>query len=237
MPTIVPCAPNAGGGRRPRAINQRSVQFAPVTHPIRPARLAALLTGALLVMLLPAVVVAHAELDTSTPADGATVPSPFVGPIVLDFTEALADGSEADLLGPAGGAGASAEVDLAGARMTFEFAAALDPGEYEVRWTGVALDGHVDRGTFGFTVAPALPTPEPTPEPTPTPAASVTAPAETPAPATVEPSVPPGPSPSVDGGETAGSADVLLPIIVALLVVGAGAVYLLTRRNRPGTPG
>jgi methionine-rich copper-binding protein CopC len=237
LATIVPCAPNAGGGRRPRTINQRSVQFAPVTHPILPARLAALLTGALLVMLLPAVVVAHAELDTSTPADGATVPSPFVGPIVLDFTEALADGSEADLLGPDGATVSSAEVDQAGARMTFEFAAALDPGEYEVRWTGVALDGHVDRGTFGFTVAPAPPTPAPTPEPTPTPAASVTAPAETPTPATAQPTASPTPSPTVDGGEVADTGDVLLPIIVALLVVGAGAVYLLTRRNRPGMPG
>ena len=218
-------------------IDRRSVQFAPVTHPIRTGRLAALLTGALLVMLHPVVVVAHAELATSTPADGATVPSPFEGPIILDFTEALADGSEADLLGPDGATIASAEVDQAGARMTFEFAAALDPGEYEVRWTGVALDGHVDRGTFGFTVAPAPPTPEPTPEPTPTPAASGTAPAETPAPATVAPSASPSPSPSDDGGETAGTADVLLPIIVALLVVGAGAVYLLTRRNRPGMPG
>ncbi|MEX1169294.1 MAG: copper resistance protein CopC [Chloroflexota bacterium] len=207
-----------------------------MTHPIRPGRLAALLTGALLVMLLPAVVVAHAELDTSTPAEGATVPSPFEGPIVLDFTEALADGSEADLLGPDGETVASADVDRAGARMTFELDAALDPGEYEVRWTGVALDGHVDRGTFGFTVAPAPPTPEPTPEPTPSPAASVTAPAETLAPATVEPLASPSPSPSVDGGETAGTGDVVLPIIVALLVVGAGAVYLLTRRNRPGMP-
>jgi hypothetical protein len=188
-------------------------------------------------MLLPAVVIAHAELDTSTPAEGATVPSPFVGPIVLDFTEALADGSEADLLGPDGAAVASAEVDQAGARMTFEFAAALDPGEYEVRWTGVALDGHVDRGTFGFTVAPGPPTPEPTPEPTPTPAAPVTAPAETPAEATVQPSASPTASPPVDGSESADTGEVLIPIIVALLVVGAGAAYLLTRRNRPGTPG
>ena len=203
---------------------------------IRARTTAALIAGALLVTMLPAVVVAHAELETSTPADGATVESPFDGPIVLDFTEALADGSEADLLGPDGAAVVAAAVDGPGAQMTFELDAALDPGVYEVRWTGVALDGHVDRGTFEFRVAPAPPMPEPTPEPTPAPETSASAAPETPPPATPEPSVAPAPSPTVDDG-AAGTADVLLPIIVALLVVGAGAVYLLTRRNRPTLPG
>jgi methionine-rich copper-binding protein CopC len=183
-----------------------------------------------LVALLPAVVAAHAELETSAPADGATVESPFEGPIVLDFTEVLADGSGADLLGPGGAAVASAAVDGPGARMSFELDVALAPGEYEVRWTGVALDGHVDRGTFGFTVAPAAPTPTPTPEPTPTPAASASAAGETPSPATAEPSVSPSPSP---GGGVDATGDMLLPIIVVVLVAAAGAAYLLTRRNRP----
>jgi methionine-rich copper-binding protein CopC len=214
-----------------------SVQFAPVTHLTRARTARALFAGALLVSMLPAVAVAHAELETSTPADGTTVESPFDGPIVLDFTEALADGSEADLLGPDGAAVATAAVDGPGAQMTFELDAALDPGVYEVRWTGVALDGHVDRGTFEFTVAPAPPTPEPTPEPTPTPEASATAAPATSAPATPEPSTAPTPSPTVDDGSASGTADVLVPIIVVLVVAGAGAVYLLTRRNRPTEPG
>jgi methionine-rich copper-binding protein CopC len=207
-----------------------------VTHPIRARRAAALLAGALLVAMLPAVVVAHAELETSVPADGATVDSPFDGPIVLDFTEALADGSEADLLGPAGTSVASATVDGPGAQMTFELDAALEPGDYEVRWTGVALDGHVDRGTVQFTVAPVPQTPEPTPEPTPTAEASTTAVPTTASPITAAPSVAPTP-PSEDGGSDAGAGDVLLPIIVVVLVAGAGAAYLLTRRNRPAAPG
>jgi methionine-rich copper-binding protein CopC len=212
-----------------------------VTHLIRARIAPALIAGALLVSLIPAIVVAHAELETSTPADGATVDSPFDGPIVLDFTEALADGSEADLRGPGGAIVATADVDRPGARMTFEFNAPLDPGDYEVRWTGIALDGHVDRGTFEFTVAPAPLTPEPTPGPTPTPeptpAASATAAPATSTPATAGPSEAPSPSPSPDGGTATGTADVLLPIIVALVVTGAGAVYLLTRRNRPTPAG
>jgi methionine-rich copper-binding protein CopC len=221
---------------RARAIDQAPVQFAPVTHHTLARGLASLIAGALLVAMLPAIVLAHAELETSTPADGAAVESPFDGPIVLDFTEALASGSEADLLGPDGAVVATADVDGPGARMTFKFDAPLDPGDYEVRWTGIALDGHVDRGTFGFTVTPSPP-PEPTPEPTPTPAASASEAPASSAPATAEPSEAPSPSPSPGSGAATGTGDVLLPIIVALIVVGVGGVYLLTRRNRPTQPG
>ena len=194
-----------------------------------------LLAGLLAGLLVPVGVLAHAELETSRPADGATVESPFVGPILLTFTEAMSTGSEAELRGPTDAIVASATVDGPGATMTFTLEGALDPGEYEVRWTSVADDGHVERGTFGFTVAPAPPTPEPTPEPTPSPSAAPTAAPSSPPPS-VEPSASASPSPTADGSGTAGTGDVLLPIIVALLAVGAGAVYLLTRRNRPTQP-
>ena len=45
------------------------------------------------------------------------------------------------------------------------------------------------------------------------------------------------PSPSGDVSPTSGSSDVLLPIIVALILLGGGAAYLLNRRNRPIEPG
>lgn len=207
-----------------------------MTNPSHTARLAGLIAGALLAITIPAVVIAHTELETSTPADASTVESRFEGPVVLTFTETLADGSEADLIGPDGAAVASAAVDGPDATMTFTLTAPLDRGQYEVRWTGVGEDGHVERGTLGFTVAPAPPTPEPTPELAATASASPTAAAETLPPATVEPSVSASPSPSVDGSGASGGGDVILPIIVALLVVGAGGVYLLTRRNRPTLP-
>ncbi len=198
-------------------------------------RAGALLVAILASLLAPIAASAHAELDTSTPGDGATVESPFVGPVVLKFTEAMSAASEAELRGPGDATVASATVDGPGATMTFTLDGALDPGEYEVRWTSVADDGHVERGTFGFTVTPAPPTPEPTPEPTPSSSAAPTA-APSSAPPSVEPSASASPSPTVDGNGTTGTGDVLLPIIVALVVVGAGAVYLLTRRNRPTLP-
>jgi hypothetical protein len=46
----------------------------------------------------------------------------------------------------------------------------------------------------------------------------------------------PSPSPSSflgENGADTGSGDVILPIAVAAIVAGAGAVYLLGRRNRP----
>jgi methionine-rich copper-binding protein CopC len=176
-------------------------------------------------LAVPASVAAHAELESSRPADGASVPSTFEGPILMTFTEALADGSKADLVAADGSVVASATVDGPAATMTITLAASLAPGTYEVQWVGVADDGHLERGTFSFTVEAPVATPsatvEPTPEPSTTPEPTFAASA-TPAPSA-------GPTP--DASETAGTGDVLLPIVAGLLVVAAGGAYLLTRRR------
>jgi hypothetical protein len=116
--------------------------------------------------------------------------------------------------------------------MVFELEAPLEPGDYVIEWTGVAVDGHVERDTVAFTVAPA-PTPEPSPSPTPTPEPSASAPPASPS---AEPSAsatpPPGPTPS-GTVDPSGEGDVVLPIVVGLLVVALGGAYLLTRRGRP----
>lgn len=208
------------------------------------ALLACLVIGSLLVLSLPAAVAAHAELETSTPADGATVPSPFDGPIVLRFSATLADGSKADLLDPDGATIASATVDGSGATMTFTLDTALAAGSYEVKWTSVAEDTDVARGTISFTVAPAPPTASPSAPPTTAPTASATpTPSAAAAPtASAEPASTASPAPSAEppgtgDASSGGGGDIVLPIIVALIVVGAGAVYLLSRRNRPTTSG
>jgi methionine-rich copper-binding protein CopC len=192
---------------------------------------------ALLVILFPAVAAGHSELESSRPADGATVPSPFDGPIVLSFSATLASGSKADLLGPDGAKLASATVDGPGATMTIPLEAALAAGSYEVKGVSVADDGDLLRGTLTFTVAAAPPTASPRSSPTPasTPSAAATSPS-------AEPSIAESPSAASPGASATGNAstsggDVVLPIVVALIVVGGGAVYLLGRRNRPTTPG
>lgn len=202
------------------------------TYRIRPS-FACLALGALLVVLSPATVAAHTELERATPADGSTVPGPFEGPIRLEFSEELADGSKAELQDDGGGAIADAIVDGPAMTMQFELDVPLGPGDYEIEWTGVAVDGHVERGTVSFTVAPAPPTPEPTPSPAPTPVPSASVAPATPSPEPT-PSASPEPSPTPpDTVGTSGAGDVLIPIVVALLVVAVGAAYLLSRRGRP----
>ena len=203
---------------------------------IRARRAGALAHAAVLAaLLLPGFVVAHAELETPSPADKSTVSEPLAV-VSGTFTEAMArDGSSLVVKLADGTTVAEGSVDPTDdTRMVATPATPLGSGSYSVEWTAVAKDGHVERGTWTFTVAVA-PTPSPTPFPTPTPTAAATAaPTLSPTPA-VAPSPSAGPTPaSSAGGETTGSGgDVILPIVLALVVLGAGAAYLLTRRSRP----
>lgn len=192
-------------------------------------QIAAFVLGLLLAMVSVTSVAAHAELETASPADGATVAGPFAGPIVLTFSAVLAEGSKADLLDTGGGEIASAVVDRPGAKMTINLETPLGPDGYEVKWVSVGEDGDLERGTIFFTVAAAPPTPEPTSSPTPTPVPSASAtPSSEPTPSA---SSAPSATPATVGSASTG--DVLIPIIVGLVVVAIGAAYLLRRRGRP----
>jgi copper resistance protein C len=191
---------------------------------------AGLVAGCLAVLLVPGLVAAHSELVSADPAANATVPSPYTGPIVLTFSEHLATGSKADLVDASGATVAAATVDPNAKTMTFKLTAPLAPGGYQVKWVSIADDGDVLRQPIvPFTVAAASTSTSPS--------ASATASAEPSASATAAtttvPSAAPTPSPSADTGGSSGGSDVIVPIIVALIVLGAGAAYLLTRRNRP----
>jgi copper resistance protein C len=181
-------------------------------------------------LILPASVLADADLDVATPADGATVEG-IPSSIEATFTQALdAEGSTlrlrdaADVLMAEGGVDADDDQ-----RMVIDPVPALAPGTYVVRWTTLSKDDtHVQRGTWSFTV-----TAEPSPEPTPS--AVVTDPPTTDP--SVEPTLAPttGPSPSPSGDEDPAASegdDVLLPIIAALAIVAIAGAVLLSRRGR-----
>ena len=188
------------------------------------------LFGALLALaaLLPAAVLAHAELDTVDPADGSTVE---LAPteIVMTFTPDV-DEAQSSIVVVTGGTevASGGEVDPAEPRTMTLALPPLEPGTYEVRWTTFsAEDGEgPERGvtTFTFTPPPPTPTPAPTPEPSATPA-------PTPAPT---PTASPAPSPSADTMPTTSPVDVLLPIIVAVLVIAGLAFWLMRRRSGAG---
>jgi methionine-rich copper-binding protein CopC len=200
---------------------------------VRPYRAASLLAAVALVVLLPSIVVAHAELDTPTPADKSTVTQP-VTVVSGTFTQRVkTDGSSLVVKRVGGGTVATGGVDPSDDRtMVATPATALGSGSYRVEWTTISLDdGELARGTWTFVVDVA-PTPSPTPLPTPTPTAAQP-PSPTAGPATPPATSRPTPVPSAGGDTTGSGSDVILPIVLALVVLGGGAAYLLTRRNRP----
>ncbi len=202
-------------------------------NPIR--RVATLvLVASMAGFLVPGLVFAHAELDTPTPADKSTVTTP-VTEVSGTFTQRIkADGSTLVVKRVGGGTVAEGGADPADDhRMVATPTSPLESGSYQVEWTtNSAEDKEVARGTWSFTVAVAAPSP--------TPAVTAAASAVPTAAVTAAPSVAASslatPAPSADGSSAGSGSDVILPIIIALIVLGAGAAYLLSRRNRPPDP-
>ncbi|HEY6570805.1 MAG TPA: copper resistance protein CopC, partial [Candidatus Limnocylindrales bacterium] len=200
---------------------------------VRPSLIGALLAIVAL-GLAAGTALAHAELDTADPADGAVLDTPPTT-IRLTFTERL-DASKSSfrlLLGDDNlGVG-----EVAGPRAMTLDGLTLGPGKYLIKWTSASADdGDIERGQLTFKVeeppasvepsdSPA-PTPEPSGEPTPSPTVSPTEndvitpePSVTEAPPVTPSPVPPTPAPSAAPTEPAAStSDVLLPIVVGLLL-------------------
>jgi methionine-rich copper-binding protein CopC len=195
--------------------------------------LAALLLALGVFVACPAVAAAHAEFERSTPEDGETVQgSPSV--IRAFFSEELADGSEMALVDETGATIATGTIDPADpTRMRID-PPDLEPGDYEVQWKAFADDGHLETDTFTFTVSAPVTPPPSLPA---TPSGVVSAPPSgSAAPGASAPSTP-GPT---EGQPTppenaAGTNDVLLPIVAAVVIIGVLGGYLLMRR-RPALP-
>jgi methionine-rich copper-binding protein CopC len=150
---------------------------------------------------------AHSELVSSIPAAGATVdPSPRA-PIVLSFSEALATGSKADIVGPDGATAGTAAIDPSdNTKLSWTPTAPLASGSWTIRWTSVATDGDVLRGTIPFGVAAASAAP------------------------TAAPSATPGASPAPVDASTPG-AGAVVPVIAALVVIAVLGLVLLRGRR------
>src|SRR5262245_53976949 len=205
-------------------------------HVLRRSVMTAVVIGTTLLVALPAVVVAHAELVSSRPADGDIVEG-TPSTIRADFSEALAEGSEMALLDGSGTSIATGGIDPANnTRMRID-PPELEPGDYEVQWKSFADDGHLETGTFTFTVtAPVTPPPSAPP----TPSSPVSAPPSTSA-APESPGASASVAPSPTEGEptppdnVASTSDVLLTIVAAIVLVALLGGYLLLRR-RPSQP-
>jgi methionine-rich copper-binding protein CopC len=200
----------------------------------RGARAAGFVVAVLLAALaLPLVALAHAELESASPPDGAVLDSPPTE-IVLTFTEALnVPKSHMELIGPDGKQVAAGVVDPDNEKSERNVPPELAPGAYEIRSTAVAAhDGALKREVLTFTIT--APSPTPTEPPTPAPSASATpSPSPSASPSAV-PSAAPSAAPSAGGDSTASTGDVLLPIIAALVVVLLLGAMLVRSRSRGG---
>ena len=112
------------------------------------------LVFALALALQTGAALAHTALESSTPAQDATVTAPEA--LTLTFSETVslaftgitlkaADGSEM----------ATGEATLnpdTGSILTVPLAAPLPPGSYTVEWHALSEDGHKVHGTYAFTV-------------------------------------------------------------------------------------
>jgi methionine-rich copper-binding protein CopC len=179
-------------------------------------------------LALPLVALAHAELESASPPDGAVLESPPTE-IVLTFTEALnVPKSHMELIGPDGTQVANGVVDPDNEKSMRIDPPELAPGAYEIRSTAVAAhDGALKREVLTFTITAPSPTPSPStsaPPPSAAPSASPSA----------SPSAVPSPTPSAGGDSTASTGDVLLPIIAALVVVLLLGAMLVRSRSRGG---
>lgn len=196
--------------------------------PVRMSTVRAALGASLLLsILLPAVAFAHAELETAVPAPGAALET-APEEVVLTFNGPLVVGRSFFLLRLDGADVGRGEVDPADPRTMRLPVSVLAPGEYEVRWTGIADDSHAEikRDTFMFRVLE--PPPSPTPAPTAPPTAAPSAPPTPTAPPIAPPSAVPAPPADPTGAGSAG-ADVLIPIVAAAVVVGGLGAWLLRR--------
>jgi methionine-rich copper-binding protein CopC len=203
--------------------------------PLLRRRVAVLATLGVIVLQLgrPSPTAAHAALVSSDPANRATVPAGFAGPIVLTYSEGLRAGSHAELLSAGGAKSADATIDAANpTRMVFTLASPLEAGPWSIQWTSVAADRDVERGQLSFTVAAATPSPTapPTQPPTALPTvAPTTTPAPTASPAVPSPAASPSPTPA-----SPSAGDVVVPIAAALALVAIAALFLVRRRGGTG---
>jgi methionine-rich copper-binding protein CopC len=120
--------------------------------------------AALLVLSLPLTALAHADLEESDPADGATITTPYT--LTATFAEEF-DPARSTLVveNSAGTQVAAGTADDGHTKMTADLPA-LPAGVYTVRWTTVTPDDNgIERGTFTFNVGSSVSTPAPTAAP------------------------------------------------------------------------
>lgn len=192
----------------------------------------AIVLACLAIVASAEVAAAHADLVESDPAEGGTIETPYT--LTATFDEPLEPSSSVIVRNAAGDEVARGGVSDAAATVLLAELTELPAGEYRARWTATTADGHSERGTINFVVVAASPAPTdpatPTAEPAPTSTAAATS---SPVPATPTPTPTPTATPvPIDGGPSAGTADLLIALVLAGLAIAAVAGYIFLRGRR-----
>jgi copper resistance protein C len=173
----------------------------------------AVLTG-LALLLAAAPALAHTRLQSSDPADGATLDAPPQR-VSLTFNETMTPGfSTLTVIGPDGGRYETGEVSADGGTVSIAVLPLGPAGRYEIGYRVVSADGHPVTGSVAFTLS--------TPGPG---AGAATAPPEPSAAPAAAPSAPAPPSSAAT--DDAGGAPVWPWIVGAVVLVGGGVVAAL----------
>ncbi|HEY8450263.1 MAG TPA: copper resistance protein CopC [Bacillota bacterium] len=114
--------------------------------------IAALVTVALGMASLAAIVAAHAYVAESEPAEGAVV-EPGLEVVRVAFTEPIETGlSRLRVIGPTGEEVSGQQEAISDRELRLALDQPLPAGEYRIAWEVLAKDGHVTEGTITFTV-------------------------------------------------------------------------------------
>jgi len=120
-----------------------------------------IILASLVAMAIPAAAFAHAEVETSTPADGATVKS--VKAVTLNFEEAMIPATTTAQIVMTAMPGMANHNPMqiknfttawshGNKTLTLNLKSALKAGTYEARWQGAGDDGHRVSGAVHFKV-------------------------------------------------------------------------------------
>ena len=177
--------------------------------------------------LLAPTALAHSELVSSDPADGATLDAApttvsftFNEPLMPDFVRFVATD-------PSGATGDLPVSSVEGPTATIDWPATAPGGEWRVNYRVVSQDGHPIEGGITFSYAAANPTPSPT-------SAAPTSASPTSAPPTSAPptSAVPSPSTSPTADTSGGTSGLLIAgLAVGAIVIIGIAIALVARRR------
>ena len=162
---------------------------------------------------------AHAQLTSTTPADGATLAAP---PAAVTFTfdaDLLPGTNTISINDDHGNVVASQQVQPDGPSVSVAWPAALEVGTYQVAYRVVSADGHPVTGAITFTIAG---TGSPSPGPT----------SSTAEPSTASAAVSTAVAPAGEPSSSDSPAVVLLALAVAA-VMGVLVAAWAVRRRRP----